>query len=84
MDLNGLLGFKDPTHLMPTQTHPFDTPTHPVHKILAPPLVEKLFFLNLWCSSASNYHPCSALLLLKHETGDKEDDMQLDICGNFL
>jgi hypothetical protein len=26
MGLNGLLGFKGPTHLMPTQTHPFDTP----------------------------------------------------------
>jgi hypothetical protein len=26
MGLNGLLGFKVPTHLMPTQTHPFDTP----------------------------------------------------------
>jgi hypothetical protein len=28
MGLNGLLGFKSPTHLMPTQTHPFDTPTN--------------------------------------------------------
>jgi hypothetical protein len=28
MGLNGLLGFKGPTHLMPTQTHPFDTLTH--------------------------------------------------------
>ena len=26
MGLNGLLGFKGPTHLMPIQTHPFDTP----------------------------------------------------------
>jgi hypothetical protein len=26
MGLNGLLGFKGPAHLMPTQTHPFDTP----------------------------------------------------------
>jgi hypothetical protein len=26
MGLNGLLGFKGPTHLMPTQTHSFDTP----------------------------------------------------------
>ena len=26
MSLNGLLGFKGPTHLMPTQTLPFDTP----------------------------------------------------------
>ena len=25
--LNGLLGFKGPTHLMPTQTYPFDTPS---------------------------------------------------------
>jgi hypothetical protein len=24
--LNGLLGFKGPTHLIPTQTHPFDNP----------------------------------------------------------
>ena len=27
MGLNGLLGFKDPTHLMPTQIHPFNTPS---------------------------------------------------------
>ena len=26
--LNGLLGFKDPTHLILTQTHLFDTPTY--------------------------------------------------------
>ena len=26
MGLNGLLGFKGPTHLMLIQTHPFDTP----------------------------------------------------------
>ncbi len=25
--LNGLLGFKDPTHLIPTKTHPFDALT---------------------------------------------------------
>ncbi len=28
MGLNGLLGFKGLTHLMPTQTHPFDTSTY--------------------------------------------------------
>ena len=28
MGLNGLLGFKGPTHLLPTQTHPFDTPSY--------------------------------------------------------
>ena len=27
MGLNGLLGFKSPTYLMSTQTHPFDTPS---------------------------------------------------------
>ena len=27
MGLNSLLGFKDLTHLIPTQTHPFDTLT---------------------------------------------------------
>ena len=27
MDLNGQLVFKDPTHLLPFQTHPFDTPS---------------------------------------------------------
>ena len=26
MGLNGLLDFKGPTHLMPIQTHPFETP----------------------------------------------------------
>jgi hypothetical protein len=26
MGLNQQLVFKDPTHLLPTQTHPFDTP----------------------------------------------------------
>ena len=27
MGLNGQLVFKDPTHTLPAQTHPFDTPS---------------------------------------------------------
>jgi hypothetical protein len=40
MDLNGLLGFKGPTHLIPTQTHPFYTPKFKADVLLLTTLLD--------------------------------------------